>query len=132
MFTLGEDALLQTLLLTEESCTGNQLPNEALTGFCQKIASQFKRHPLFLVKRILEFRSSAAKRDQKMSSWSVEECSLLLAVTEGIQEPRWIEVAEHFPGKSSIEVRRKFYTLRQEGVKKGKWTREEDIRVLVG
>ena len=132
MFTLGEDALLQTLILTEESCTGNQLPNEALTGFCQKIASQFKRHPLFLVKRILELRSSAAKRDQKMSFWSVEECNLLLAVTEGIQEPRWIEVAEHFPGKSSIEVRRKFYTLRQEGVKKGKWTREEDIRVLVG
>ena len=56
----------------------------------------------------------------------------MLSVTEGIQEPRWIEVAEHFPGKSSIEVRRKFYTLRQEGVKKGKWTREEDIRVLVG
>ena len=63
MFTLGEDALLQTLLLTEESCTGNHLPNEALTGFCQKIASQFKRHPLFLVKRILELRSSTAKRD---------------------------------------------------------------------
>jgi hypothetical protein len=38
-FTPSEDALLQTLLLTEESCTGEQLPNESLTGFCQQIAS---------------------------------------------------------------------------------------------
>ena len=78
MFTPSEDALLQTLLLTEESCLGEPLPNDQLTSFCQKIASQFKRHPLFLVKRILELRSIAIKRDQKMSFWSADECSLLL------------------------------------------------------
>ena len=67
-----------------------------------------------------------------MNYWSAEECDLLLQVTKGIEDPKWIEVAEHFPGKSSIEVRRKYFTLKQEGIKKGKWTREEDIKVIVG
>lgn len=53
-------------------------------------------------------------------------------MTEGIQDPKWIEVAEYFPGKSSIEVRRKYFTLKQRDIKKGKWTREEDIRVIIG
>jgi len=41
-------------------------------------------------------------------------------------------MAENFPGKSSIEIRRKFHTLKQQGVKRGFWTREEDIRLIVG
>ena len=44
----------------------------------------------------------------------------------------WQEITEFLPGKKSNEVRRKFLQLTEQGLKKGKWTSDEDLKIKVG
>ena len=63
-FTPDEDSLLQKLLFEQEGLADDgKITNENLTSFCKEIASQLQRHPIHLVKRVLELRSQNQVRD---------------------------------------------------------------------
>lgn len=67
---------------------------------------------------------------QEMSS---EEVELLLSLTQGkhVTEINWQAVARYFKDRKSSNLRSKYAYLMPQ-IKKGPWSREEDLQVLVG
>ncbi len=110
-------------------------PPDELTAVCLTIADQFDRHPLMLVKRALEL-SQIKSRSVKTNIWSELEMQKLRDIQHTIPETKnwrgWIDIACEFEGKSAQEVRRKYHQLADQNVTKGEWSKEEDIRLLVG
>ena len=58
--------------------------------------------------------------------WSPEEDDLLRQTVERIGCKKWKVVAQHVPGRNSIQCLQRWNKVLKPGIKKGPWTEEED------
>lgn len=89
------------------------------------------RHPLQLVKRVLDLKRQHLLSSREVRPWSDTEVAKLKELTLNTNLPKWRELQPYFPDRRNDEIRHKYRMLFVKR-KFGPWTREEDVRVLVG
>ncbi|XP_044162388.1 snRNA-activating protein complex subunit 4 [Bufo gargarizans] len=66
----------------------------------------------------------------KKGLWSKEEDALLLKAVEKYGEKDWYKIRLEVPGRSDIQCRERYYKGLHKDVKKGKWTPEEEEKLV--
>ncbi|XP_040260781.1 snRNA-activating protein complex subunit 4 isoform X2 [Bufo bufo] len=66
----------------------------------------------------------------KKGLWSKEEDALLLKAVEKYGEKDWYKIRLEVPGRSDIQCRERYYKGLHKDVKKGKWTPEEEQKLV--
>jgi len=73
--------------------------------------------------------SSNKKERREAKRWSATEDGLLLAAIKDIGPRNWKVIAGRVPGRNHAQCLQRFVKALQPGLKKGYWTREEDVRL---
>lgn len=61
--------------------------------------------------------------------WTEEEDNLLLKLAKQFQEKHWEEISKYFKNKTALQCFSRYNRIRP-GIIKGKWTKEEDKKIL--
>mmetsp|Transcript_8613 Transcript_8613/g.22237 ORF Transcript_8613/g.22237 Transcript_8613/m.22237 type:complete len:504 (-) Transcript_8613:232-1743(-) len=83
--------------------------------------------------------SAAMKRTKKEASktrWSKDEDTTLTRLVKAVQaeggdlEDRWLDIADHMPGRDELQCANRWKTMLDPTLIKGPWTKEEDELVI--
>lgn len=67
---------------------------------------------------------------KKVGKWTPEEDDLLRKFVPMYGEKQWRKIAEHIPGRSSIQCLHRWTKILKPGLVKGPWTSEEDQKLM--
>jgi len=93
----------------------------------EELNKQIIKLKIFDIKKIM--KNSKLKRTLKLSQWTQEEDQLLLTVQTVHKKNKWKIISKYFPNKKLNEVMLRYYKINPL-IKKGKWTLEEDRKLL--
>lgn len=68
--------------------------------------------------------------DKKTGKWTAEEDEMLRRYVPLYGEKQWRKIAEHIPGRNSIQCLHRWTKILKPGLVKGPWTPEEDQRLI--
>ena len=77
-----------------------------------------ERHLIFEISKI---------KNKKV--WTEEEDNLLLKLAKQFQEKHWEEISKYFRNKTALQCFSRYNRIRP-GIIKGKWTKEEDKKII--
>jgi len=70
------------------------------------------------------------EEERKVGKWTPEEDELLRKYVPIYGEKQWRKVAEHIPGRTSIQCLHRWTKILKPGLVKGPWTTEEDQKLI--
>lgn len=65
----------------------------------------------------------------KSGKWEPEEDKLLKDAVDNLGAKQWRKIAEHVPGRTSIQCLHRWTKILKPGLVKGSWTKEEDEKL---
>ena len=77
-----------------------------------------------------DLQGNEAAMIKKTGKWTAEEDELLNKYVPIYGEKQWRKIAEHIPGRSSIQCLHRWTKILKPGLVKGPWTPEEDQKLI--
>nr|XP_033816224.1 snRNA-activating protein complex subunit 4 [Geotrypetes seraphini] len=117
-FTKEEDHML--LQLVQEMRVGNFIPYKKMAYYMEGRDSM----------QLLHRWTKSVDPSLKKGSWTPEEDALLLKAVAKFGERDWYKIRTEVPGRSDSQCRDRYLKGISQGLKKGKWSPEEEAKFI--
>lgn len=117
-FTKEEDEMLTQFV--QRMRVGDHIPYRKISYFMEGRDSM----------QILHRWSKSLDPLVKKGPWSKEEDELLLKAVEKYEEKDWYKIRLEVPGRTDLQCRERYHKGLHKDIKKGKWSREEEEKLV--